>query len=115
MINLTDMIENIRKEEYDDYNYRPKFSERGAREIRELLLYDRLFNSVTEAYDVVMVLSKDVEIVNGTRLVGDIFFDSKKRFPDGQCIITSTVNEVEKLRHEIYLVKTNNTNYLVIA
>lgn len=117
MLNLVDMIGSIRKDEYDRDNYRPAFSDRGVREIRELLIYDRLFNAVdASSYDAVLITNKDAKVpVVGEKYLADVFFDKRKRFKDGCFIITSRVKSVTKLHHEIYMVETKNTKYLVIV
>lgn len=116
MINLVDAIDTIRETCYVSNVDKPHFNEEGAQEIRGIIYHDRLINSITESYDAILVNAGSPDsLVEGTKLVGDVFFDERKRFPDGYCIFTSQVQSVEKLRHELYLVKTKNTTYLVIA
>lgn len=113
-MNLTDIIEGVRKEHYDNIGDKSQFTEEGVGFIKSLLACDRLVNSC-EGYDGILVTDKRTQPVKlGERFYGDIFNDSKKRFTDGQFIIIGTVKEIIPLHHELTLVKTSRTNYLVV-
>ena len=115
MIDLVDTIDTIYAEEFDEY--KGGLSPRGVREIKELLVYDRLLQSVKPSeYDGVIVTHSrnPMELEINFRFAGEVFFSKDNRFKDGQCIITTNVVDIEKARHEIYVVETENSVYLVI-
>lgn len=118
MITISDAIGRIRCTEYKAHADEPGFTEEGVEEIKVLLHYDRCFNKAYSNNTVVdaVLLSDDtkIDIEVGKRFFGDVMFDKKKRFKDGEFIIIGTVQSVEKLFSEIYLVKTKNSTYLVI-
>lgn len=110
-----DVVKNIAETELDANSggYSPK----GIRMIRELLLNDRLFRGVNPTkYKAVLVTTpgQDIEVKVGSRLFGDIFFDTTKRFSDGEFIMASCIKNIEKLYHELYLVETENSTYLLV-
>lgn len=113
-MNLTDIIQNIRKEHYINKGDKSEFSQEGAEFITSLLSCDRLVKSC-EGYDGIIVTDKSQSkpILDG-RFFGDIFLDKKKRFKDGVFIITGTVHKITNLYHEISMIETNRSKYLVI-
>lgn len=109
-MNLMDVIDNIREDEQTDKGLTPD----GIQFMRELLWNDRLIKSIeSDSYQAIFVSAVDLH--EGARLIGEVFFDKQKRFKDGSVIMSSPIESIEKIHHELHMVKTNNSTYLVVT
>lgn len=110
MMNLMDIFKEAIKNDLGDHR---KLDPETTAFIKVTLANDALFKSIHPSnYDAVIITEAPVEI--GERMFGVIFDDKKKRFSDGDSIITTHVKSITKLRHELYRVETIKTNYLVV-
>lgn len=110
MMNLMDIFQEALKDDLGDHR---KLDQDTTAFIKAMLVNDTLFKSIHPSnYDAVVITEAPVEI--GERMFGVIFGDKKKRFSDGDSIITTHVKSITKLRHELYRVETIKTNYLVV-